>query len=35
VRCDVASGPISDGYEVNFSNLVRSEKYQCILLVMT
>ena len=33
MRRDVASGPISEGYEVDFSNLMRKEKYRCILLV--
>jgi hypothetical protein len=33
VRRDVSSGSISEGYEVDCSRLVRSDKYQCILLV--
>jgi hypothetical protein len=33
VRRDVASGPISEGYEVDCSNLVRLETCQRILLV--
>ena len=33
MRRDVSSGPISEGYEVDCSNLVRSKKYQRILLV--
>jgi hypothetical protein len=30
VRRDVSSGLISEGYEVDCSRLVRSDKYQCI-----
>ena len=33
MRRDVSSWPISEGYEVDFSNSVRYEKYQCFLLV--